>query len=226
MGIASGRRPGSAVGGAPGLTCSSTHPADVVHKEGDQDTPPSSMIRGSCSPPSRMTSQTSVESGVISGLASVSVTCDALERLRAAKRQNDVYLPANWATDRSNGKFHATPVERPSLPSLRSVKVSGNATPEGALYHPPRDAKATLFSPHPGSGSCSSIPSDAGHLGLVSLAPPRVRRPRDGVHPDTYPFGALRKTKQPIQNDPMELATEMMGEPPNATKDLGIERPQ
>ena len=54
--------------------------------------------------------------------------------------------------------------------------------------------------------------------------PSSVRRPRGGIHPDTYPFETLSRQRQPVVNGPMELTIGRMGELPSPTKESEIER--
>lgn len=61
-----------------------------------------------------------------------------------------------------------------------------------------------------------------GDSDLNQLMPPIVRRPREGIQPDTYPFETPAFTHPKIPSDPAELMMEGMWE--NVTKEVKIER--
>ena len=53
--------------------------------------------------------------------------------------------------------------------------------------------------------------------------PAGVRRPREGIQPDTRPFEKLSKSRPSIKSDPMELMLVRMGEMSQITNGLEIE---
>ena len=175
---------------------------------------------------SRRPSQDSFQSDDtrISSVPETSHFMDSLHHRASAKTD---FPPACWPVTGENATI--LPNE-PARPSLSKLSRSGHATPSST---PPPNTGVTMgFSPR-GSGSdvmesasdrllTNSIVADSSNLN--QLMPPSIRRPREGVQPDTYPFETRAFTHPKLPNDPMELTMERMGE--NASKEVKLERSQ
>ena len=88
----------------------------------------------------------------------------------------------------------------------------------------------SLSAAYPGVDPGLPLPMHTGHLDLSGLMPSSVKRPREGIQPDTYPFETLTKSKQlSTSNDPMGIMMERMGERigemgHNNNKEMKLER--
>ena len=183
------------------------------------DEPPPMFI-----PSSRRPSQNSLDSGGVSASSSISETCATLGQLHTSNRKKDGGSPTCWDQDIPNRPVGALSLSRPSLGTTWSRRGSGHATPPGLIPPLPIVSTPTLPVPYPGLDPCLSCQSGTGHLDLRGLMPTSVKRPRGGIHPDTYPSGTLNRQQQPISGDPMELMIERMGELSNSSKDVKIVR--
>ena len=157
-------------------------------------------------------------------MSSASNSRAALERLRLDQPIGDVFLPAKRNEETSREEAKPSPAAKPSL-SLPSENKRHFATGlDNKVYPPPSVGVPSGLTLLPGSDPGLFSSAIAGHLDLKHLMAASVRRPREGIHPDTYQFGTLIKRRRSMQSDPSELTLELMGAMSSPTTDLEIER--
>ena len=173
---------------------------------GLEDPPPASASS------SRRPSFNSLDSGGLFHSPSVSETCAKLGKLHEQKRNSHDFSSTCWQPDVVIPDEPES-VKRPSLTHTGPARSPGFATPPGLVHPPPVSSIPSSSVSYPVVDPGVPIPMHTGHLGLSGLIPSSVKRPREGIQPDTYPFETLSKSRQPSSsNDPMEITMERMGE--------------
>ena len=124
-------------------------------------------------------------------------------------------------TEDSGITLHAKPslvkIVNIRFPSRESTHRTSNAVQTGANW-----SSKTVDLTGPSSERLLSTTNRFEDPDLSQLMPSSVRRHREGVQPDTYPFETPAFTHTQITSDPAELTMERMGG--NATKEVKIER--
>ena len=172
--------------------------------EGDGDQPRGSALS------SRRASRNSVESGV-SKPSSMSDTCIRIDKLHEDNRPTVNLGPSCWHADPTSLPAEPEAAKLPSLPSGGNSQRLNGVGPPGLT--PMSFGRLTsLACSYPGGDPGLAAPFNTSHLDLSGLMPSSVKRPREGIQPDTYPFGTLSNPKQPsTSTDPMEIMMERMG---------------
>ena len=148
----------------------------------------------------------------VSKPSSMSDTCIRLDKLHEDNRSTVNLRPSCWQADTTSLPAAPEAVKRPSLPSGGAPLQQGSARPPGLTPSSSgRLPSLTVSYPGVDTGLPSSL--NTSHLDLSGLMPTSVKRPREGIQPDTYPFETLSKPKQSTAStDPMGIMMGRMGE--------------
>ena len=173
---------------------------------------------------SRRPSQTSGGSGD-SGISSIEGAVLLSDQLHTKTNQHDVFTPACWPSTAVSEPVTLDLPARPSLSKLESNRpLSCDSTPLGVgslnsnTSFPNRPGNAGISSSARTISACDA----PGDIALNPMMPSSIRRPREGIQPDFYPFETPAFTHPKLPSDPAELTMERMGE--NATKEVKLER--
>ena len=173
---------------------------------------------------SRRPSQDSFQSDT-AGLSSAPETSHIMDSLHHKASVKRDYSPACWPAPVDSKVDKADLPARPSLSKLDASRrntpdTTPNTNPGVSLGFSPRGSVVDLTTTS--SENLLSNCNIADTSNLNQLMPSSVRRPREGVQPDTYPFETPAFSHPKLPSDPMELMMERVGE--NASKEVKLER--